>query len=276
MRSLLRNGVVLLMIAVILGYLLSLVEALYLVFSMPEELRFQTLYELIKLSVIFLLIFSGIIYIYNYFRGEGSLTPVYIFSILLGILTAGFREIFGILLILAPILAMIRVGKSEIDNLLRYVALSLGVLGYANVTTQMHRLITPFDTMWLVFLGVAILFLGFLHFTSQYMGGELTLVVQIIRGMLAAATTAFLSLNILNVNFIGELLHVLTSIVYALYGLSGLFLTPPLVFYIFKLLAEVRERILIVKRTPPETLRELEVRPYTPSNEEDDRTRIRE
>ncbi|MEM4439801.1 MAG: hypothetical protein QW680_14340 [Pyrobaculum sp.] len=280
MENLLKSGILLLLIAVVLSYLASFI---CLVFYLQEIYTILTLYDLIILSVEFLLIFSGVVYIYNYIRGKGSPMPIYVFSIILGVLTIGvLHEIFGILLILAPVLAMIRI-RTDIDRLLRYIALSLGIFGYLSMP-QIYlpglsyywvayvSPVMPLNPMWLLLLGVAILFYGFLQFISEKL--HIEVVTRIIGNLLAAATAALLSLNLLDIYFVGDWRD-LFSVAHVLYGLGGLLLIPPLVSYIFKPPAEEKAKGLAAKETPPEASYELEVKPYVPTREEDEETRIR-
>ena len=72
----------------------------------------------------------------------------------------------------------------------------------------------PPDTMWLFLLGVAILFYGFLQYISEKLHVEV--VTRIIGNLLAAATAALLSLNLIDINFTEA---PLVSIIHTFYGL---------------------------------------------------------
>ncbi|MEM1890771.1 MAG: hypothetical protein QXN04_11645 [Pyrobaculum sp.] len=121
--------------------------------------------------------------------------------------------------------------------------------------------------MWLFLLGVAILFYGFLQFISEKLHVEV--VTRIIGNLLAAATAALLSLNLIDINFTEA---PLVSIIRTFYGLGGLLLIPPLVSYIFKPPADEKAKGLAAKETPPEAsykLDVIEVKPYVPTGEKD-------
>ncbi|MEM4897131.1 MAG: hypothetical protein QXR18_02835 [Pyrobaculum sp.] len=172
----------------------------------------------LSLIVASLLIVSNVAYFYLYIR-DISYSPLFILfylsSITLGVLTVKYlRNPNGFKLIVTLMFSMIRI-RTDIDRLLRYIAFSLGVFSYASVSILIVRwALVPLHPMWLFLLGVAILFYGFLQFISEKL--HIEVVTRIIGNLLAAATAALLSLNLIDINFTEALL---VSIIHTFYGL---------------------------------------------------------